>query len=342
MGFLIDMIKVGQGDAFLITIDLSNGTERYVLVDAGPESSAEEVVKHVNTYAPAGLDLIIGTHLHEDHVGGLPMVLQKCRIKQNAPLAINIPPVLQNRWSPLRKSLEGYRKIAKFDRLAKALDMVEGINAAANNVAKIVSVKAGMQWPCESVTLKFLSPTDELLALAWDDADLLPVVQQQMAEKIAEAWLEHQNALTDAPKTEPENDSSVVFELLYKGTSQALFTGDAGAAVLKVVTSKETKYPFLKVPHHGSETGLDEELVKRFSATTAYIPVGDNQHGHPDREVLKLLKKQGSHFYCSDKTKSCKGDCRNQFLTLCHKHEREFHKGWNSINTEPCARVTSV
>ena len=86
------------------------------------------------------------------------------------------------------------------------------------------------------------------------------------------------------------------------GVPRALMTGDAGAAVIKEVTSKKS-YQFLKVPHHGSDTGLDEELVKQIRPLHAAIPVGENPHSHPSLKVLDLLRKNGARTYCSTKTK---------------------------------------
>jgi hypothetical protein len=52
-----------------------------------------------------------------------------------------------------------------------------------------------------------------------------------------------------------------VIELLYKRERRSLLAADAGAAVLREITAGQS-YPFLKVPHHGSATGLDDDLVK--------------------------------------------------------------------------------
>ena len=40
MGFYIDMIDVGEGDSFLLTLDVPGGGEAYVLIDGGTEEAA--------------------------------------------------------------------------------------------------------------------------------------------------------------------------------------------------------------------------------------------------------------------------------------------------------------
>jgi hypothetical protein len=60
-GFYIDMINVGQGDSFLLTLGGLQG-DATVLIDGGPPSKGETVGEFVRTYAAGHLDLVIGTH----------------------------------------------------------------------------------------------------------------------------------------------------------------------------------------------------------------------------------------------------------------------------------------
>lgn len=62
-------IDVGQGDATLILTG-----DSAILVDAGPNSSADELVAYLTTYV-SRLDYLILTHPHDDHVGGADEVL---------------------------------------------------------------------------------------------------------------------------------------------------------------------------------------------------------------------------------------------------------------------------
>jgi CRISPR-associated endonuclease Cas1 len=49
MGLLIDMIDVGQGDSFLLTIDGASG-EAHVLIDAGLPDAGAKVLKYIQSY----------------------------------------------------------------------------------------------------------------------------------------------------------------------------------------------------------------------------------------------------------------------------------------------------
>jgi competence protein ComEC len=48
----------------------------------------------------------------------------------------------------------------------------------------------------------------------------------------------------------------------------------------------------LQVPHHGSRTGLERELLEVLAPQMAIISVGKNNYGHPSKEIVKLLGVQ--------------------------------------------------
>jgi len=67
----IDFIDVGQGDAALIT----SPTGKTVLVDGGPGQAARALTTFLRAETDRPLDLILLSHRHEDHLGGLAAVV---------------------------------------------------------------------------------------------------------------------------------------------------------------------------------------------------------------------------------------------------------------------------
>lgn len=67
----IHIIDVGQGDCVLIHTD-----EKNVLIDAGETDKGDDVAAYLQALGVRKLDLVIGTHPHSDHMGGMAAVLQ--------------------------------------------------------------------------------------------------------------------------------------------------------------------------------------------------------------------------------------------------------------------------
>jgi len=73
----VDFIDVGQGDAALIT---SPGGKT-VLIDGGPHEAGPSLVSFVRQHHKGPLDLILLTHRHADHLGGLPAVVEEIGVR---------------------------------------------------------------------------------------------------------------------------------------------------------------------------------------------------------------------------------------------------------------------
>jgi competence protein ComEC len=69
----VHFIDVGQGDSILV----QTPDGRNVLVDAGDEGSGDTVVRYLLSKGVHRIDLLVITHPHSDHIGGLPRVLDE-------------------------------------------------------------------------------------------------------------------------------------------------------------------------------------------------------------------------------------------------------------------------
>ena len=98
----------------------------------------------------------------------------------------------------------------------------------------------------------------------------------------------------DKNLTNDINDNSIVMKLEYNKFS-CLFTGDISKQIEQKLAKQygnELKSTVLKVAHHGSKTSSDKDFIKTVSPKISLIGVGkNNKFGHPNEEVLKILKE---------------------------------------------------
>lgn len=70
-------IDVGQADACLLESD-----GHFMLIDAGNNNDAELLLDFLKIHKVEKLDYVIGTHLHEDHIGSLDTIIENFDIGQ--------------------------------------------------------------------------------------------------------------------------------------------------------------------------------------------------------------------------------------------------------------------
>jgi len=66
-GLLVVFLDVGQGDA----IFLRAPSGKTMLIDGGPESAFPVLQDYLDSHGVIGLDAVVASHLHADHIGGL-------------------------------------------------------------------------------------------------------------------------------------------------------------------------------------------------------------------------------------------------------------------------------
>lgn len=69
-------LDVGQGDSELLQFNGKN-----MLIDGGEVDQGSRVVSYLRSYGVSSLDLVVATHPHSDHIGGLAAVLRVFPVK---------------------------------------------------------------------------------------------------------------------------------------------------------------------------------------------------------------------------------------------------------------------
>lgn len=69
-------VDVGQGDCSLFV--LPDGQN--IVIDAGPAANAQQMVDYLKTCGVKKIDLLVATHPHEDHIGGMEALIANFKI----------------------------------------------------------------------------------------------------------------------------------------------------------------------------------------------------------------------------------------------------------------------
>ena len=133
--------------------------------------------------------------------------------------------------------------------------------------AKVHTAKAGDKLVIDSLTMDILWPTAEKLAL----------------------W-----KLTAPSEI---NESSIVSRVTF-GQFCAYLTGDIPKEIFQTLINKPCQV--LKISHHGSKTGTNQDIIESVDPKVAIIQVGKNSFGHPHKEVIDLLESKVVEIYRND------------------------------------------
>ena len=147
----VKFFDVGQGDSTLIA---ANG--KHILIDAGENDQADRVVKYLRNEGVKKIDVLIGTHPHSDHIGGMDAVVEQFEIGQV------ILPKLTEEQTPTTKTY---------------LDL---LNAIADKGLKVTRAKSGDVIEIGGGRLEILGPVSE-----YSDLNNVSVVSRFVYDEIS-------------------------------------------------------------------------------------------------------------------------------------------------------------
>jgi competence protein ComEC len=74
-GLKVYFLDVGQGDSEIVVAD-----GKAMLIDAGTNASTTVLLRDIKRLGITGFDVVVGTHPHEDHIGGMDRVINQFAI----------------------------------------------------------------------------------------------------------------------------------------------------------------------------------------------------------------------------------------------------------------------
>lgn len=284
---VLDFINVGNGDSALVR-EIENGEQRFaMLVDCGhdnlvrddhpgeldPRSRRIYAGDFLKKQGAAHLDLLLLTHFHRDHIGGLGRVLEAVTVDRL--LATYLPP---EDSAPLEP--DGDNGLPGAGRNAlRCLDMyARALREHPGRIAHSVELSGGRT--------EHLQLTD---ALSMDILCGEGALYRRQKEVYDGAFQGERNGYGLLRWAKCMNISSLRQRLYYHG-KEVVLGGDFYAHMWETVSA--TPCDILKAPHHASLSSTTRKLLKMLRPKTIVVSVAA---GRPDERphpyIISLMRE---------------------------------------------------
>lgn len=308
----LSVLPAGYGDCLWLEHRARNRVHR-IVVDGGTTASGDRLAARVAALPPSErrIDLFVISHVDADHIGGALALLRQ------PPAGLSFGEI----WFNGRRHLPRARGPQQGDRLTTLLDELPDRfpwNTSFDGEAVVTGGtgswrRVELPWGA-AVTL--LSPTpDRLAALApmWDktvrraargEAD---DNEPQPTPRSPARTVEQLAALPSRADRTPPNGSSIAMLVEVAGRS-VLLAADAHPNVLvpalqALARSRgedRLRVDAVKLPHHGSQANVTEELVRALRSRRWIVSTNGNRFGHPDPAAIARVVLHGGprHTIC--------------------------------------------
>lgn len=313
--FRIEMLPAAHGDALLVRYgDAANPST--ILIDAGTPGAYQAVRDRLlelkNGNDPLNIELLVITHIDDDHIGGVLGLLEKGEVDAE----------FRDIW------FNGYGHLGDDD--IQEFGPVQGERLTAlltdgtrpwNIASDSHSLRVRDGEPLSSVTLgggmklTLLSPDGAKLwklRQRWEDVvtaeGLIPNAQTDSGfdaadnddiERFGPIDLDALAAEAFHEDTAPANGSSIAFLAEYDGR-RVLFAADAHPGRLiesinsLVGAGNKLQLDVCKLSHHGSDHNTSPDLIDRLDCRRYLISTSGAKFKHPHRPAMARLIKHGS------------------------------------------------
>lgn len=259
-GLEVVFLYAGQGDAALV-----RWGRRVMMVDTGTtEAFRRHVLPYLRYEGVSRIDILVLSHLHDDHAGALEALLEWAAVEKVA--------VPQGSGEEVRMRLSA---TGRTRRVPEVIEVSHGRTYEVDSLRiEVIHSGTGTTAPGRQIERALIASQDER-----ENAESIAMFLKlrDFEGYVVEFW-------GDLPAT-------VTQKLL---ESEATKLGGATEAA----RSREIR--IAKVPHHGARDSLCPGFYERLRGGYAVISVGPNPHGHPSPKVIATAVNAGVKVFRTD------------------------------------------
>ena len=291
----ITFLNVGYGEAILVECpDAGHPQGTFVMLIDGGSGEAEEFPPELPERAPLikelerrgldHIDVMISTHIHEDHTCGL---LEAARRFPPAVLFQPFPADLYQNMRPLEIRQEDCESLRKFTAALNAYQCL--CRLVTERGGRVCQLAAG-----ETLSVCGAAPSDWLLQVLGPEGSRLEDQMEHLRRLYSGSGRE------ELPILDKAMNGVSLCVMLQRAGRRILLTGDTELAGYPAERSG-LKADIFKVGHHGQRGSLDEELVRAIAPQWAVVCASsDRRYESAAPEVLQVLRQAGVQTFFTD------------------------------------------
>lgn len=304
MDFSIDMLSLNNADCFMVWTK-ENENNYLTIIDGGNPKDSKAIIEHYENNIKGVIPqntpiLIINTHSHKDHIGGLVDLVhyfknQIVRFYFNNPKD-HIEAMTWSNLSALNESIGNTNKKVRkvFESLKDAQNLMDALSQY-----NIVPIPAFSDNDLGHNLFKILGPSKEfyLEQLAhFTNLDILKghsniITEAEINE--ADEELNSCDIVDEKNDDSAENLTSVLTQFTDSSNRKYLFTADGGVDSFESAESNGfdlSNLHICQLPHHGSRRNINTNWVAKFNPKQFWISANGSKK-HPRKAVISCIKK---------------------------------------------------
>ncbi|PRX19650.1 beta-lactamase superfamily II metal-dependent hydrolase [Orenia metallireducens] len=273
---VIDFLRVGFGECSCLRLVGEDSTFT-ILVDGGDNDDKIyqqnpkriRVSEYLKEEGIEQIDLLVLTHFHRDHIGGIVEIIGQVEIKE-AWLNYNFKAKQLNQVLKLKQDSTMGQSLLLYQKILQGLTQQE---------TKVTVVNQDISLKIKDLEIKALAPSKEILDKL--DSDMSYLFKSANSNELQAKLLEIDRYL---------NSASIPLKLSF-GERSLLLTADLPLANWDDFKDQNLTADLLTAPHHGDLAAISLDLLE--SIKPAYFIIcADNEgtYGLPNEGIEELIK----------------------------------------------------